>query len=264
MVDERSATFPICIRKPARLKPHPNHMARMIVILHLRLRQRGLLHRRPHHGLAPLIQAAIHHEFHELIRNHRLGVVIHGQIRVSPVAGHPKPLEFLALHINPAFGKSAAFLTEIDDINIVLVQALGAVLLFDLPFDRQTVTIPARHITGVFAHHLLAAHHHILEDLVQRMADVQMPVRIGRPVMQRKGRAAGLGAQGVINADPLPPRQPIGLALRQSGAHREFGLRQKHGVTVVGVAGVGRGCIGAHQMRSLLINRRVGAYHSKG
>ena len=113
-------------------------------------------------------------------------MVVHRQIGVVPVARDAKALEFSALHINPAFSKAAAFLAEIDDVHIVFVQALGAVLLFDLPFNRQAVAIPTRHIACVFAHHLLAAHHHVFQNFVQRMADVQMAVRIGRAIVQRE------------------------------------------------------------------------------
>ena len=113
-------------------------------------------------------------------------MVVHRQIGVVPVARDAKALEFGALHINPAFGKAAAFLAEIDDVHIVFVQALGAVLLFDLPFNRQAVAIPTGHIARIFAHHLLAAHHHVFQNFVQRMADVQMAVRIGRAIVQRE------------------------------------------------------------------------------
>jgi hypothetical protein len=42
-------------------------------------------------------------------------------------------------------------------VDRVLVLALGAVLLLDLPFDRQAVAVPAGHVVGVLAQHLLAA-----------------------------------------------------------------------------------------------------------
>ena len=218
-------------------------MAGVVVILHLGLGQRGFLHRRPHHGFRALIQTAVHQQLHELLGNHRLGVVIHRQIGLFPFAGHAQPLEFLALDVDPAFGKTAAFLTEGDGVHVVLVQALRPVLFLDLPFDRQAVAIPARHIAAVLAHHLLRTDDEILEDLVERMADVQMPVGIGRAVMQDKRRSAGFLPQAVIDADLFPAGKPVGLAAWQVGAHGKIGLGQKDGVAVID----GRfGRVGAH------------------
>ena len=87
---------------------------------------------------------------------------IHRQIWVFPFACNPKALEFGTLDINPAFGEFPTFLTEIDDVHFVFVFAFFAVLLFDLPFDGQTVAIPSWDVAGIFSHHLLAAHNHIL------------------------------------------------------------------------------------------------------
>ena len=152
---------------------------------------------------------------------------IHRQIGFVPSAGDAQPFEFLTLDIDPTFGKAAAFLAEIDNVDLVLVLALGAVSLFDLPFDGQAVAIPAGDIARVKARHLLGAHDHILEDLVQRMANVQMPVRIGGAIMQGEGLArsiAGLFAQAVVNPDLFPAGKPARLALGQARAHRKFGL----------------------------------------
>ena len=147
-----------------------------------------------------MIKRAVHQEFLEFLSDHALGMEIHRKVRISPIAGDAKTLEFLTLDIHPAFGKLAAFLTEVHDIYVVLIAAFGAVLFFDLPFDRQTMTIPAGNITGVAAHHLLAAHNHIFQDLVQRMANVQMAIRIWRAIVQREWLAAlGLFAQAVVD-----------------------------------------------------------------
>src|SRR5262249_6758453 len=55
-------------------------------------------------------------------------------------------------------------------------------------------------------------------------------------------------AQAPIEAEFTPARQQLRLPLRQTGPHREFGLRQEQGLAVVGlshagcVAGVLRAC----------------------
>ena len=214
------------------------------MVLNLRLGQRGLFNGRPHHGFRALIKRPVHQEFHEFFGDDAFGVEIHRQIGVFPIAGDPQTFEFFALDIDPAFGKRPAFLTEIDDRHVVLVLALFAVLLFDLPFDRQPVTIPTGDIARVMAHHLVRAHNHVFQDFVQRMTDVQMPVGIGWAVMQHKGRAALLFTQAVIDADLFPLGQPVGLALGQSGPHREIGLGKVQRLFVVG-------SLGAHFGRSV-------------
>ena len=98
-----------------------------------------------------MVEGTCHEEFHEFFGNHTFSVEIHRQIGIFPFAVDPQTLEFLALNIDPAFGKLAAFLTEIDDVNFVLVFAFGAILFFDLPFDWQTVTIPTGDIARVAA-----------------------------------------------------------------------------------------------------------------
>ncbi len=236
---------------------HPDRVRLVIVIFNLGLGQRGLFDRRPHHGFRPLIQRAVHQELHEFLGDDRFGVEVHGQIRIGPVACHTQTLEFLALDVDPALGELAAFLAEIDDWHVVLVLALLAVLFFNLPFDRKAVTVPAGHVARIKPHHLMAAHNHVLDRLVQRVTDVQMPVGIGRSVMQRKRRAGviifarpgeGLFAQAVIDADLFPTGQPFGFPLGQARAHGEIGLRQAQRVFVFG--GVGTHVSGPFQENS--------------
>ena len=65
--------------------------------------------------------------------------------------------------------------------------ALGAViLLLDLPFDRQAMAVPARHVIRIEAEHLLASRHHVFEDLVERMPDMDVAVGVGGPSWRMK------------------------------------------------------------------------------
>ena len=144
------------------------------------------------------------------------------------------------MNVDPTFGKFPAFLTKINDIHFVFVFAFFAVLLFDFPLNRQAVTIPTWDIAGVFAHHLLTAHDHILEDFVQRMTNMQMSIRIRRAIMQGKGRTARrLGAQLIVNANLGPLFEPLRLALGQAGTHWEIRFRQVQRLFILG-------CLGGH------------------
>ncbi len=212
------------------------------MVLDLGFGQRGLFHRRPHHGFGALVERAVHEEFHELLSDHAFGVEVHRQVRLRPISSDTQPLEFIALDADPPLGKAAAFGAEFVDWHLVLVLTLFAVLFFDLPFDGQTVAIPTGDIARIAAHHLVTANDHVFDRFVQRVADMQMPVGIGRAVVQREGLAPLFLAQAVVNADLFPTGEPIRLAVGQACAHRKIGLGQVQRVFVVN----GFGRIGAH------------------
>jgi hypothetical protein len=90
------------------------------------------------------------------------------------------------------------------------------------------VAVPARHVVRIEAEHLLAARHHILEDLVERMADMDVAVGVGRAVVEDEFRQARRGrAHPLVEAELMPARQQLRLLLRQPGAHGEVGLGQE-------------------------------------
>ena len=192
-------------------KLHPDRIAGVVLVLDLGLGERGLLHHRPHHRLGAAIERAVGGELHQLARDLRLGRKAHRGVGIVPVALDAEALELLALHAEPVLGEGAAFGAEFVDRHRVLVLALGAVLLLDLPLDRQAVAVPARHVVGIVAEHLLRARHHVLEDLVERGADVDVAVGIGRAVMQDEFGAALRGlaqARGTCRASPSAPGAP--------------------------------------------------------
>ena len=217
----------------------------MVVVFDFGLGQRCLFNRRPHDRLGTLIERAVHQEFLELLGDDPFGAEVHRQVWVVPRAGYAKAFEFLALHVDPAFSELAAFLAKLDGVDLVFVETLGAVLFLDLPFDGKAVAIPSGDIARVAAHHLLGADDHILEDLVQRVADMQVAVRVGRAVVQCEGFSAlGLFAQAVINAHPGPFIEPFWFTLRQTRPHREVGFRQVQRVFIVGRFGAHLGVLG--------------------
>ena len=105
------------------------------------------------------------------------------------------------------------------------------------------MAVPARHIIGIEAEHLLAARHHVLEDLVERVPDMDVAVGVRRAVVQDEFLAALRGcAQLLVEVALLPARENLRLALRQAGAHREIRLRQKQrfGIIALGLRHGGR------------------------
>ena len=210
----------------------PHGVAHMVLIFHFRFRQRGLLHHRPHDWLGAAIEQAVFGEFHDLAGDLRLRVKAHGGVGMGPVAGHAEALEFLALGVEPALRIGAALPAEGDHGGAVgelgLGLALGAVIVFlDLPLDGQAVAVPARHIVRVLAQHGLRAADHVLEDLVQGVADVDVAIGVGRAIMQHEfGPTASGLAHELVEVHRLPAGEDLRLLLRQACAHGELGLRQ--------------------------------------
>ena len=184
-------------------------------------------------------------KLHQLARDDALGVVGHRRIGMRPVADDAEALEFLALHVEPVACELPALVAEridrdrIEEVRLLL--ALGAILLLDLPFDRQAVAVPARHVVRIVSEHLLRLDDEILQDLVQRVPDVDVAVGVGRPVVQREFHAAfRLGSQFLVEPDFVPALQQFRLEFRQSGAHRKLRLRQEKRLAPVAATGGGR------------------------
>ena len=215
-------------------KLHPDRVALVVLVLDLGLGQRGALDHAPHHRLGAAVELAGHGEFQELAGDARLGVEIHRRIGLFEIALDAQPLELLGLHLDPVRREVAAFLAELVDRHLVLVLALGAILLLDLPLDRQAVAVPAGHVVGVEAAHLERAVDDVLQDLVERMPDMDVAVGIGRAVMQHIARpACRTFAQPPVELHVLPALDEQRLLLGQAGAHREIRARQVQRLRIV-------------------------------
>ena len=69
-------------------------------------------------------------------------------------------------------------------------------------------------------------------DLVERMADVDVAIGVGRAVVEDELLAPGAGlAQLAVEVLLLPAGEDRRLLLRQAGLHREVGLRQEDGAS---------------------------------
>jgi len=156
-----------------------------------------------------------------------------------PFADNAEALEFFALHLDPMLGELPALAPEFDQSRgigkVRLRLAFDPIILFlDFPFDRQAMAVPARHVVGIEAEHLLASRHHILKNFIERMTNVDVAVGVRRTVMKDKARPAlRLGAQPRVEAELLPARQNLGLLLRQPGAHRKTRLGEKQRLAVI-------------------------------
>src|SRR6185369_16425034 len=137
--------------------------------------------RTPVHRLSAAIKPAVVGKFGQLGSGLALILVIHGQIRTVPVPENTEPLELLLLDIDEFLRVAATLLAHLELGHFTL---LRSEILLDLKLDRESVTVPARHVRGMKPLHPLAFEDYVLEDLVQRVPNVNMTVCIRRAVMQ--------------------------------------------------------------------------------
>jgi hypothetical protein len=97
--------------------------------------------------------------------------------------------------------------------------------------DRQAVAVPARDVRRAETAHGLVTEDGILEQLVERRADVDVAVGEGRAVVEDEGGlAGGAGLDLAVEAVALPVGDAGGLAFGQAGPHGEVGHRQVEGI----------------------------------
>ena len=182
----------------------------------------------PVHRLGALVEVAGPLDLPQHAQGVGLELEVHGAVGVVPVAQHAQADEVGLLPFDLFGGIGAAQLAEFRWRNVL------AVGLLDLQFDRQAVAVPARHVGGVEAGQRLGLDDDVLEDLVHRMADVDVAVGVGRAVVQDElGPAGGGLADRLVAFLLLPALHPAGLALGEVAPHRERGVGQVERVLVV-------------------------------
>ena len=218
---------------------HVDRRGALVLVLDLRLGERRLAVHAPVDGLEPLVDEAAPDEAAELPRDHRLVGGRHRDVGVLPIAEDADPLELLALDVDEAERVLAAAPPLLDRVHRaphVHRRLVQAELLVHLVLDRQAVAVPARHVDRVEAEHRARLHDHVLEHLVEHVAEVDVVVRVGRPVVEDpEGPAGAHLAQALVDPELGPPGEHPGLRLREVGLHREGRFRQiQRGLVVHG------------------------------
>ena len=145
-----------------------------------------------------------------------------------PIPLHTKPLHFRALCANPFIRKGPAFGAELIHRDVVFVFAFFTVLLLNLPFNRQPMTIPAMHIGAVKAKHIARACHHIFQSFIESMPNMNVAIGIRRPIMQDKCLPPRpFFTQALIKANFIPSRQKVRFPFGQPRFHRKRRFRQE-------------------------------------
>ncbi len=204
----------------------------MVRILDLGLGQSRLAGYAPVNGLLGPGHLALGHESAQLPGGGRLVGRVHGQVGLGPDAEHAQSLEFLALDIHVFVGVFSAALADGQRRQVGL--AFGLELQGHLVLDGQTVAVPAGHVFGSKTLHVARLDDDVLEHLVQGRAQVDVPVGVGRPVVEHVRALVSIGRGHLaIGVGLFPALELLGLVLRQVGLHGKGGLRQSQGLLVI-------------------------------
>ena len=201
------------------------------MILDLGLGERGLVMHAPVDGLEALVDVAVAVHAAEHADLVGLEAGIHRAVEVLPVGDHAHALEAGLLALDIVLGIVAAGAAEVRNAHVLVVEAL---LLDDGALDGHAVVIPAGDIGHLITAHHVAAVDEILERLVQRVTHVDIAVGERRAVVQvEAGLALALLERDIVNVLLIPALEHVGLALRETCAHGEVGLRQVDGLVEV-------------------------------
>src|SRR2546425_6128191 len=151
----------------------PDRRRPLLLVLDLGLRERGPAIHAPVDGLQAFVDETASDETPELARDDRLIRRLHRDVGIVPVAEHAQALELATLDVDEAervFPTLAALLDRIHRVTHVDAGLVETELLVDLVLDRQSVTVPARHVDGVESGHRAGLDDHGLQDLVQDVA----------------------------------------------------------------------------------------------
>src|SRR2546426_548203 len=100
------------------------------------------------------------------------------------------------------------------------------------------VAVPARHVRREAPRHRAVLHDDVLQHLVERRAEVDVAVGVGRPVVQDEARFPGIDRQQTLVDTRLrPASHRLRLPLGEVRLHREVGARQVERRLVVHGAG---------------------------
>jgi len=205
----------------------------VIRVLHLRLGQRGVVGDAPVDRLLAAVEVALGRGLGEGPDDLRLVLLVHGEVRLVPAREQAEPLELALLPIDPLLRVAA---TGGDDRRPVHLALLGPELLVDAQLDRETVAVGAGEEVGHLALHVPILDDDVLEDLVERVAEVDVPVGVGRTIVKHEAGSPSLGVLGhEAGEDPLllPLLQELRLPNGEVGLHGEVGLGKIDGILVV-------------------------------
>ena len=226
-VFERDAGFGKGSGDLVELEGHVDRRRDLVAVFDFGFGERGVAVRAPVDRLMAAVDGPVQVHLLERLDVGRFVAVLEGEVGMVPVSVDAQALEAVTLDVDELFGPFAAHLA--DGRLRELVHLFGADLLFDLVLDRLAVAVPPRDVGGVVAALGMDLVDYVLQGLVERMADVDRAVGVGRTVVQDEGGVVPVLVEHLmVNVDFVPPLKAFRLVLREIGAHREVGLREVH------------------------------------
>ena len=202
----------------------------MVFVLGLGVGERGLVGGVPEHGLQAAVRVAFLRQLQKRLDDLGFECRGHREVGALPVAADAEALELGLLDAHPLGGVGSTAGAERVGRPLLF---LLAELLHHLNLDGQAVVVPAGDVGRAKALQRLVTRHDIFQRLVERMAEVEVAVGVGRAVVEDE--RLGFRAVDALLVDVflLPELLEAGLARGQVGAHRELRLREVEGLAVV-------------------------------
>ncbi len=173
------------------------------------------------------MQVAVADDLAQRTNDVGFGFEVHRQVRMRPVAQHAQTDKVLALAVNLRGGVFAALGAELGGGELL---AWLAVLLLNLQLNRQTVTVPTRHIRRIEARQPFGLDDNVFQNLVNRVTNMNAAIRIRRAIMQNEGFFAFFrGTDDAVQVIIVPTRQHSRFAFGEIATHREPCFRQIQG-----------------------------------
>ena len=170
-------------------KLHVDRRTRVLVILNLSFRQRGLILDAPVNGSRAFVDVTTLDEACKHARGFGFVVVRHREVRIVPLAENAESFEIARLVLQRLLRRARGRRGE------TLETRPSSCLLrtefsIDIEFDRQTVTVVAGHIWRVVAHHRARFDDEVFQNLVHRRAEMNVGIGVGWTIVKNEFLAA--------------------------------------------------------------------------
>ena len=210
---------------------HINLRRGFVLVLHFGLCQRGLTHHTPVNRFETTNHVPFGDDLAQSPHNARFHFWVHGEVGFVPLTHDAKADKISFLAGDLLRGVITASLAEgfVVDFHTGLTN-----FLLNLVLNRQTVAIPARHVGRIEAHETAGFNDHILQNLVDRVTNVNVAVGVGRAIVEDElFTPFTLLAQVGVYIKILPALEHFRLAYGQAGFHLKVSFRQVQGMLVV-------------------------------
>ena len=124
---------------------------------------------------------AIGNNFSERPNNIGLYAKVHGQVRFVPVPKNTDSNKVFTLSVHLLHRIVTTLLSEYRVVNF---DTSLTNFLFNIVLNRQTMTVPTWNIRSIKTAHSTRLHDNIFQYFVNRMAKVDVPIGVRRPIMQ--------------------------------------------------------------------------------